>query len=195
MPFDVSPLMLLAAVGGASGGSRGPDRRALAGPRGRLDPGDRLADAVVGRRRGVLALCALLARFPVPSELAVFGAAVSSLQLLLATDLDQRLLPDLITLPTIPIAFAVRGPGLDPLVPAGDLPPAIGRRARVPGDSLRRSPIPFGAGAIGMGDIKLLVSSGLLLRPGADRVGRRAAARCWAWWWILLLLARRGGSR
>ena len=55
----------------------------------------------------------------------VFGAYLVALVLLLATDLDQRLLPDVITLPAIPLAFVVRLSGLNPLVPPGVLPIAI----------------------------------------------------------------------
>ena len=84
--------------------------------------------------------------------------------LLLATDLDQRLLPNELTLPAIPIALIVDLAGLNPLVPPG---PAAARdrgrgpRARV----LFLLSIPFGAGAIGQGDLKLLVSVGLLAGP------------------------------
>ncbi len=76
-------------------GLRGrPDRRPLAGPRRRVDPADRLADA---DRHGHRRRCAL------PAAVAVSDSrprspcsrpGSSSSQLLLATDLDQRLLPD-----------------------------------------------------------------------------------------------------
>jgi len=94
----------------------------------------------------------------------IFGAYVLALVLLLATDLDQRLLPDVITLPAIPIAFVVSLAGLNPLVPPGVLPIAVVVAILVPG-GLALLARPFGAGAIGMGDLKLLVSVGLIAGP------------------------------
>jgi leader peptidase (prepilin peptidase)/N-methyltransferase len=110
---------------------------------------------------GGLSLGALALRFDEPLALLLFGAFFAALTLLLATDLDQRLLPDVITLPAIPIALAVGLLGLNPLVPPGELPAAILAALAIPG-FLFVVAIPFGAGAIGMGDLKLLVSVGLL---------------------------------
>ena len=172
MPFDVSPLMLLAAVAGGSGDSSrtaspraGPSTRTARSARstgGRSSSSSRARSRSARSWRG--SRC--------PSSSAVFGAYTVALILLLATDLDQRLLPDLITLPAIPIAFVFAVSGLDPFVPAGDLPLTIVVALAIPA-ILGVLAIPFGAGAIGMGDLKLLVSAGLLLGPGADRVGRR----------------------
>jgi len=94
----------------------------------------------------------------------IFGVYVVALTLLLATDLDQRLLPNEITLPAIPIAFLVSLLGLNPLVPVGVLPIAVVVAILVPG-ALWLLARPFGAGAIGQGDLKLLVSVGLLAGP------------------------------
>ncbi len=94
----------------------------------------------------------------------VFGAYLVALVLLLATDLDQRLLPDVITLPAIPLAFVFSLSGLNPLVPVGVLPIAVGVAIAVP-LLLWLVSIPFGAGAIGQGDLKLLVSVGLMVGP------------------------------
>ncbi|HEY3334405.1 MAG TPA: prepilin peptidase [Candidatus Limnocylindrales bacterium] len=94
----------------------------------------------------------------------VFGAYVIALTLLLATDLDQRLLPNEITLPAIPLAFLVSVLGLNSLVPVGVLPIAVVVSILVPG-ALWLLARPFGAGAIGQGDLKLLVSVGLLAGP------------------------------
>ena len=94
----------------------------------------------------------------------VFGAYLVALVLLLATDLDQRLLPDVITLPAIPLAFVFSLSGLNPLVPVGVLPIAVAVAIAVP-LLLWLVSIPFGAGAIGQGDLKLLVSVGLMVGP------------------------------
>ena len=113
---------------------------------------------------GALALGALTSRFTEPVPAVVFGAYLVALVFLLATDLDQRLLPDLVTLPAIPLALAFDLLGLNPLVPSGVLPMAIVVAIAVPGLMYLFS-IPFGAGAFGLGDVKLLVSVGLLVGP------------------------------
>jgi leader peptidase (prepilin peptidase)/N-methyltransferase len=113
---------------------------------------------------GALSLGALTVRFTDPLTAAIFGAYLLALVLLLATDLDQRLLPDVITLPAIPLAFAFSLSGLNPLVPQGALPIAVGVAIAVP-LLLWLVSIPFGAGAIGQGDLKLLVSVGLMVGP------------------------------
>ena len=113
---------------------------------------------------GALALGALTSRFAEPVPAVVLGAYLVALVLLLATDLDQRLLPDVITLPAIPLALAFDLLGLNPLVVPGDLPSAILVAIAVPGLMYLFS-IPFGTGAFGQGDVKLLVSVGLLAGP------------------------------
>ena len=113
---------------------------------------------------GALSLGALTVRFPDPLVAAVFGAYLVALVLLLATDLDQRLLPDVITLPAIPLALVFSLSGLNPLVPVGVLPIAVAVAIGLP-LLLWLASIPFGAGAIGQGDLKLLVSVGLMVGP------------------------------
>ena len=92
--------------------------------------------------------------------LALFGAWFATLIVGLATDLDQRLLPDLLTLPVIPVAAIYAVSGQNPLVGA-DLLPAVLVAIVVPGGIYLAS-IPFGAGAFGIGDVKLLVGVGLM---------------------------------
>jgi len=113
---------------------------------------------------GAAALGGLTIRFMDPVAAIVFGAYLVALVLLLATDLDQRLLPDIITLPAIPISFLFVLTGLDPLVPPGVLPIAAAVAIAIPA-LLFLASIPFGAGAIGQGDLKLLVSVGLMTGP------------------------------
>lgn len=110
---------------------------------------------------GAASLAAVTLRFDEPVQLLLFGAFFAALTLLMATDLDQRLLPDVITLPMIPLALVAALAGINPLVPAGALPGALIAAVAIPG-FLFLVAIPFGAGAIGMGDLKLLVSVGLL---------------------------------
>lgn len=90
----------------------------------------------------------------------IFGAYVGVLVLLLATDLDQRLMPDILTLPMIPLAFLFAVSGLNPLV--GDAwVPALVAAIAIPA-VLYLPSLLFGAGAFGLGDVKLLVTVGLV---------------------------------
>jgi leader peptidase (prepilin peptidase) / N-methyltransferase len=95
----------------------------------------------------------------------VFGAWFVTLVIGLATDLDQRVLPDELTLPVIPLALLYAASGLNPLV-GGGLVLAIAAAVLIPA-LLYLPSIPFGAGAFGIGDVKFLAGMGLLL--GGDR--------------------------
>ena len=95
----------------------------------------------------------------------VFGAWFVTLVLGLATDLDQRILPDLLTLPVIPVALVYALSGANPFVGSAILP-AVLAAVIIPA-ALYLPSIPFGAGAFGMGDVKLLIGVGLL--AGAER--------------------------
>ena len=112
---------------------------------------------------GGLAFAATVARFGAdPRALLVVGVYVVALVVLFGTDLDQRLLPDPITLPLIVLAGIVTIAGWSPFVRTNDdLLWAIAAAALVPLGLFLLS-IPFGQGAIGQGDLKLLVSAGLL---------------------------------
>ena len=90
----------------------------------------------------------------------IFGAWFATLVVGLATDLDQRLLPDVLTLPVIPVALVYALSGRNPLV-GDEIVPAIVAAVVIPA-VLYLPSIPFGAGAFGMGDVKLLIGVGLL---------------------------------
>ena len=100
-----------------------------------------------------------------PLALALFGAWFATLVVGMATDLDQRLLPDVLTLPVIPVALIYTVSGRNPLV-GSDLVPALVVATAIPLVLFLLS-IPFGAGAFGLGDVKLLAGVGLML--GGDR--------------------------
>jgi leader peptidase (prepilin peptidase) / N-methyltransferase len=100
-----------------------------------------------------------------PLALIVFGAWFATLVVGLATDLDQRVLPDELTLPAIPIALVYAISGLNPLV-GGAVVPAFLAAVIIPAVLYLLS-LPFGAGAFGGGDVKFLVGMGLLL--GGER--------------------------
>src|SRR5215210_440523 len=56
---------------------------------------------------GGVSFGALALRWSEPLPLAVLGAYFVALLVLMATDLDQKLLPDVITLPLVPIAVGL----------------------------------------------------------------------------------------
>jgi len=110
-------------------------------------------------------------RFPDAGSTLVFALVFAALILLLATDLDQRLLPDELTLPFAGFALIYGLSGRNPLighdVPGAMLPALLGAVV-IPGIFFVLS-IPFGAGAFGLGDVKLLFGVGLL--AGLARTG------------------------
>ncbi len=169
----MSPLAVGLAVGGALFGFAA-DRVAARWPAhedGRVRSLDWRTPIVVLVGAGGLA--ALPGRFDDPRELALFGGYFLALTFLLATDLDQRLLPDVVTLPLIPAALVIDLAGLNPLLDGGlsfGLVGALVAAASFP-LALALLAIPFGAGAIGMGDLKLLVSFGLLAGFGRAFTG------------------------
>jgi len=112
---------------------------------------------------GAASFALTVARFATePAALLVMGVYVVALVLLFATDLDQKLLPDVITLPLIGVALLAYVTGAGPYVrTTDDLIWAAAAAIGVP-IGLFLLAIPFGAGAIGEGDLKLLVSAGLL---------------------------------
>lgn len=125
--------------------------------------------------------------------LLAFGAWFVTLIVGLATDLDQRILPDELTLPAIPIALVYAVTGQNPLVGSALLP-AVLAAVLIPA-VLYLPSIPFGAGAFGMGDVKFLVGMGLLLGGeralGATLVGLSVAGVTL----LVLLLTRRIGRK
>lgn len=123
---------------------------------------------------GAASLGAVATRFDDPTTTALFALVLAALVLLLATDLDQRLLPDVVTLPLIPIAAAVGLAGLNPFV-EGQLAGAAAAAVIYP-IGLYLLSIPFGSGAIGMGDLKLMVGVGLLLGLYRTLLGLMAGA-------------------
>lgn len=143
---------------------------------------------------GALALGLLTLRFGGdPLALVVFGAWFVTLIIGLATDLDQRLLPDLLTLPVIPVGLIYALSGANPLV-GGELVPAIAAAVVIPA-VLYLPSIPFGAGAFGLGDVMLLIGVGLLV-GGSRALSSVIFALAFAGVVIVILLvARRIGRK
>jgi leader peptidase (prepilin peptidase)/N-methyltransferase len=116
---------------------------------------------------GAVALAAVPIRFGDAAERALFGAVFSAMVLLIATDLDQRLLPDELNLPLIALGAVVLLWGGDTLVNRQPAWLAIAAAIAVP-MLLYVLSIPFGEGALGGGDVKFLAGIGLLV--GAVRL-------------------------
>jgi leader peptidase (prepilin peptidase)/N-methyltransferase len=128
-------------------------------------------------------------RFGPGFELAIFGAYVLVLTLLLAIDLDQRLLPDVFTLPMIPLAFLFALSGRNPFVGDAVLPAMVAALA-IPA-VLYLPSLAFGAGAFGLGDVKLLVTVGLMSGAYRAAVGVMAGLLLAGVVIVILLVARR----
>jgi leader peptidase (prepilin peptidase)/N-methyltransferase len=128
-----------------------------------------------------------------PLALVIFGAWFATLIIGLATDLDQRLLPDLLTLPVIPVGLVYALSGANPLVGI-EVVPAVVAALAIPA-VLYLPSIPFGAGAFGLGDVKLLIGVGLLA-GGSRALGSLVFALVLAGVVLIaLLLFRRIGRR
>ncbi|MFL5675861.1 MAG: prepilin peptidase [Chloroflexota bacterium] len=111
---------------------------------------------------GALAFGLLVPRFGGDTlAMVIFGAWFATLVVGLATDLDQRLLPDVLTLPVIPVALVYALSGRNPLV-GDEIVLAVLAAVIIPA-VLYLPSIPFGAGAFGLGDVKLLIGVGLLV--------------------------------
>ncbi len=128
-----------------------------------------------------------------PLSFALFGAWFVALVIGLATDLDQRILPNELTLPVIPIGLLFALSGQNPLVGEAVVP-AVLAAVLIPA-VLYLPSLPFGAGAFGLGDVKFLAGMGLMVGGervlGGTLVGLLVAGAVLA----VLLVARRIGRR
>jgi leader peptidase (prepilin peptidase)/N-methyltransferase len=110
---------------------------------------------------GAFAFAVLPGRFwGDPLALVLFTAWFTTLVVGMATDLDQRILSNIVTLPVIPVGFIYAVSGLNPLV-GTELLPAVAVATLIPAAIFLAS-IPFGEGAFGIGDVKLLAGVGLM---------------------------------
>jgi leader peptidase (prepilin peptidase)/N-methyltransferase len=140
---------------------------------------------------GGLAAGALPLRFADPSALALLGVWFAVLVLLMAVDLDQRLLPDALTLPLIPAALVVLVGGWNPLLSGKDLGLVSGIAAAAVGPSFLAATNWLFRGGLGMGDLKLSVSLGLVLGLTRFWGGFFAGALVFAAVALILLAGRR----
>jgi len=110
---------------------------------------------------GAIALAVVPIRFGDPGQRLLFGVYFGVCVLLMATDLDQRLMPDVLTLPLIALGALALVWGGDSLVSRSPAWMAVAGAIGVPAVLLIAS-LPFGEGAFGGGDVKFLVAVGLL---------------------------------
>ncbi len=162
--------------------------------------GSRLAHGG-GGGRGTGAFGLLAARWSDGTDLIVLGLYIGAFIVLLATDLDQRLLPDLITLPLIAYALLVMLLGLNPVLegkspleiagvtgPDGSVTALL---AAVLAPALLAVTDRLFRGALGMGDLKLAVSLGLMFGLSQLFVGFLVGTIAFAAVVLVLVLSRR----
>jgi prepilin signal peptidase PulO-like enzyme (type II secretory pathway) len=107
------------------------------------------------------AMAAVPMRFGDPGQRLLFGVFFAACALAMATDLDQRLIPDVVTVPLIVLGAVALVWGGDSLVSRSPAWTAVLGAVAVPGLILAAS-LPFGEGAFGGADVKFLVAVGLL---------------------------------
>lgn len=137
-----------------------------------------------------VALAAVPARFGDPGQRLLFGAVFAACVLLMATDLDQKLMPDVVTLPLIVLGAIALVWGGDSLVSRSPAWQAVLGAIAVPG-LLFVGSLPFGEGAFGGGDVKFLVAIGLLVGLVRIVIAVFAGAMLSAVVIIALLITRR----
>jgi leader peptidase (prepilin peptidase)/N-methyltransferase len=144
---------------------------------------------------GALLFAGLLLRWPEPRDLAVLAVFGAVLLVLLATDLDQKLLPDLLTLPLIGYAAVLLLLSLSPLLAGRELGLASGVAAGIGAPLLLLVTDRILGGDLGGGDLKLAAAVGLLCGVTRFFVGFLFASLGFAALLILLMAARRLGLR
>jgi leader peptidase (prepilin peptidase) / N-methyltransferase len=111
---------------------------------------------------GAVAMAAVTIRYSGDiGEWLLMGAAFALLVPLMAIDLDQRLLPDPLTIPVAALGVIGIATGVDSLVKEPVVATVV--TAVVLPVLLYLFSMPFGDGAFGEGDVKLLMGAGLLI--------------------------------
>ena len=110
-----------------------------------------------------ITLALMLGRWPDTTDRLVLGIYLAALMVLAAIDLDQKLLPDVITLPLIPFALLAVVVGIDPLLAGKDFALGSAIAAGIGAPVLLLLTDRLFGGGLGMGDVKLSVSLGLML--------------------------------
>lgn len=192
-----NPLLpALSAVGGVLFGLAA-DRLAARWPEHEPGVPHRTVDwrtVVVAFAGGAMAF-ALVARWPETRDLLLLGIYAAALVVLLATDLDQKLLPDLLTLPLTPFAAVLLVAGWSPLLADKELALFSGIAAGIGAPLLLIVTDRLLKGELGEGDLKLAVSIGLLSGIGLFVVGLMLASIAISVVLIVLIVFRRIGLK
>jgi leader peptidase (prepilin peptidase) / N-methyltransferase len=190
---------LLALLAGAAGGAFGffADRLATRWPEHEPDVEPRGLDwrTLLVALAGAAVSAGLVLRWDDPRDLLLLYIYCAALLVLLATDLDQKLLPDLITLPLIVFSGAILLLGWSPLLSDGTDGLLSGILAGL-GTPLFLAVTDFLLrGALGFGDLKLAVSLGFV--SGVTRLfsGFLISSLLISVLLVVLILARRIGLR
>ena len=120
---------------------------------------------------GAVVFASLVVRWTEPRDLLILALFCAALVVLLATDLDQKLLPDLITLPLIGVSAVVLVLGWSPLLADKQLGLISGVAAGIGAPLFLFVTDYVLKGALGAGDLKLAVSIGLLCGVSAFFAG------------------------
>ena len=144
---------------------------------------------------GIASFAGLAVRWNEPRDLLVLGIYFAALVVLLATDLDQKLLPDLITFPLIAYALALLTMGWDPVLDGKSLGTISAVVAGIGAPVLLFISDRLLGGALGMGDLKLAVSLGLMSGVSGLFAGFLIASVLSSVVLLLLIASRRIGLR
>jgi len=179
-----------AVVGGVFG--FGADRLAARWP-AHADGAIRVIDwrTVAVTAASAITLALMLARWPDTPDRVVLAIYLGALLVLAAIDLDQKLLPDVITLPLIPFAALTVILGIDPLLAGKDLALGSAVAAGIGAPVLLLLTDRLFGGGLGMGDVKLSVSLGLMLGVSRLLAGFLVASIAGALVLLLLIVLRR----
>ena len=138
-----------------------------------------------------ISFAAAATRWTDAAAVAVVTAYFTVLVVLLATDLDQRLLPDVLTLPLIPLTLLLLLSGGNPLLAGKEHGVASGLAAGVGAPVLLAVSNVVLRGGLGTGDLKLAVSLGLLSGVSRLLAGFFIASAASSVVLVALLLLRR----
>lgn len=137
----------------------------------------------------------LVLRWQEPRDLLLLAAFAAPLVVLLATDLDQKLLPDLLTLPLIGYAAVLLLLNLSPVLAGRELALASGLLAGIGAPAVLWITDRLLGGDLGAGDLKLAAAVGLLCGVSRFLGGFIAASIVFAAILLLLIALRKVGLR
>jgi leader peptidase (prepilin peptidase)/N-methyltransferase len=142
-----------------------------------------------------IAFAALVVRFSDPRDVLLLGVYTAALAVLLATDLDQKLLPDALTLPLMVLTAVMLVVDWSPLLAGTPNALVNGVAAGIGAPVILFLLDILLKGALGAGDLKLSVSIGLLAGISRFFTGFVIASAASSFVLLALIAARRIGLR